>query len=65
MTYTIQTSYPWGNIPLDKINQIRKWLYCFVGEPYQHWQAVPSDTGLLIMEFIDDKDAVIFSLKYL
>ena len=64
MSYTVKTNYHWGRIPSDKINQIRKWLYCFVGDPYQHWHAY-SDNGTLTVKFIDRKDATMFALKWL
>lgn len=64
MPYTIRTNYKWGQVPPDKINQLRKWLYCFVGDPYHHWRAI-SDNGQLAVQFIDSKDAALFSLKWL
>lgn len=63
MPYSVKTQYKWGNVPTKNINEIRKWLYCFVGDPYHHWKT-DYDNGVLVVRFIDKKDAIMFALKW-
>lgn len=62
--YRITTSYDWDHNSSGMIyQQMRYWLYDNVGPAYQYWHSELYDEKLTI-NFVREKDALLFALRW-
>lgn len=60
MPYKIITRHTW----MQKLNNIRSWLYKNIGEPYWDWVTEWADDDKVCVKFAKKQDAVLFALRW-
>lgn len=60
LSYKVSTNYPWNS---PKLKEIKYWLNVNVSPPYKMWITC-YEGGLLQIKFLNEKDAILFALRW-